>query len=622
MAPRAPRARGAPPPHLRSLERFPFGTLLVHLAIAFAGAYGLYLVIVHALILTPLLPSLIATEDLKVEWSRAWSLWPGRVQIRGLQIRARDGSAEYFVAAPRAVAGFDLVSLFRKTVDVRWVDAQDVTFRARARLAPGEASPERTRGFPRIPGFADPPTKAKGPGAPASPDALWRLRVRAADCGTREVWIGAFRWSGDAEIHGGFWFHPATAIEVDPTTVIVRSGGLALEQRPFASETRGELSGRVHRFELDASQPILSRLDARSTLASTLEDLSFLRRWLRGTAISSSGGEGRVSSDVRIERGVVMPGSEVAIDAKDAMFVHPEATATTDVHARIEADEDALRITADLVDARVQRKWAEVWPIAIRHASVVGRSPSRAIAELAERLVMTVRVPEASLHDVAVLRTILPDDSPVELGHGSGVLRGRGTMTVHRGVVQGRLELETTERVPFAIADVPMSGTISAGVELAAFEIGPMRGRVPSAWVELDDVVVRGDERAQPWWGRIRLVEGRASGAAGLRVEGTLLAHVKDARPILHVLHVKDVLPTWTRGLLVLDGLDAKAKLRWTKEGVSIRDFDAEAGLYDLRGRLSTRGHALDGEIGITYGLFGVKVVTKDGASTVSPLVE
>lgn len=614
----APRAR----PRLRhALRRFPFGTLLVHASFAFAGAYGLYLVLVHVLILTPILPSLISTEDLKVEWTRAWSLWPGRVQLRGFQLRARDGGAEYYLAIPRAQASFDLVSLFDKTIDVRSIDAADVAFRMRPRLAEHELAPERLQGYPPIPGFADPPRKDPSPEPTSPPDQLWRVRLREADFSAREVWIGAFRWSGDATVHGGFHLHPTEALDVAPTTAKVRAGDIALDRRPFASETSGTLTARVHR--VDPDDDVLAHLDATSTLGSRLEDLSFLQRWLRTTAFSASGGEGHVESDVRIERGALMPGSVVDVDARNAILHHPEATTTSDVRARVDVEQDEIRLAADLVEANVRRRWAEEWPITIPHATVIARAPSRELSEVAtERLVVSATVPEASLHDVAVLRTFLPERAPIELGHARGVLHARATTTVHRGAVQGLLELETTERVPFSVAGVPMSGKIAGGVELAAFELGPMRGRIPGAHLELSEVSVEGDDPRKSWWGRVRFVEGRAHGAAGLVAEGTVIAHVKNARPILHVLAVKDQLPSWTRGLLDLDGLDAKAKLRWTEDGVVVRDFDAEAGAYDLEGRLSTEGEHLDAELSIVFGGFGVKIDARGGKTSVSPTID
>lgn len=97
------------------------------LIVALLAVTGLYLVAANLLINTSL-SSLLnrRPERFKISWSRAWSVWPGLVQVRGLAIEGKSRNVEWTVAAERARGWVGLPQLLGRRFHLRSLHAEEV----------------------------------------------------------------------------------------------------------------------------------------------------------------------------------------------------------------------------------------------------------------------------------------------------------------------------------------------------------------------------------------------------------------------------------------------------------------------------------------------------------------
>lgn len=106
-------------------------SILARALLLAAGLLASYLIAANALIWTRLLQALIneGPEKVSVEYSSAYSLWPGRVRIRDLRIRDRATAAEWLVALDEGRASISLLDLLRGRFHPTRIRGRGLAFR-------------------------------------------------------------------------------------------------------------------------------------------------------------------------------------------------------------------------------------------------------------------------------------------------------------------------------------------------------------------------------------------------------------------------------------------------------------------------------------------------------------
>ncbi|MBC8645787.1 MAG: hypothetical protein H7X85_01380 [Thermoanaerobaculia bacterium] len=267
---------------------------LIAVAVA-AGLLLLYLIAANVLLSGRMLRAKLdkGPEGTFIGWTSARSLWPGRVEVRGLRIRDRDDKAEWMFELEHARLRYSLLGLLRKRLDVRHVRGRGLTFHARNRLEKSEATPERVRHLPPIFGLPDPPLKT-----PADPPSTRRagtgpertkkgLDVQVTDLvveGVREIWVDTARFEGDARLTGGFFLRPKVEAEVFRSSLELRSGKFSVRGTTAFDRVSGALGGVVKRWDPRrfSGSRMLRFLDGEASIAASSKEIAALDRLLGG----------------------------------------------------------------------------------------------------------------------------------------------------------------------------------------------------------------------------------------------------------------------------------------------------------------------------------------------------
>lgn len=110
-----------------------------------------------------------ASEGFALEFSSAYSLWPGHVHVRDVSLRIEDYNVQFEVALGSAEVDIALSELPFKKFHVTKLRAEGTRFRMRHKLITVGEDAERVAAYPPIKGFADPPYFVGVPG-PDTPD--------------------------------------------------------------------------------------------------------------------------------------------------------------------------------------------------------------------------------------------------------------------------------------------------------------------------------------------------------------------------------------------------------------------------------------------------------------------
>jgi hypothetical protein len=288
------------------------GAVAWRLLAVVGGLELFYLLCANLILSTPLLRNFAASsDDLSVDYGSAYSLIPGRIEVKGLRVRMHDHNVEFEVAVERGTLDVSLHELARKRFHALRVDADAVGYRMRHRLSRVGLQGPRVAAYPPIAGFADPPL-FRGPPSPPIPDAeydLWEVNVENITARVREIWILEYRYRGPGVARGRFLLRPARYYEVGPATLDLDGGSLRLGRETVSERTELHLGMVVSGSDprrLQGLEPLEKVVaDARGRFTGT--DLRFLDAYLGPHAGAIARGAGDVDFDVHFHQGALVP---------------------------------------------------------------------------------------------------------------------------------------------------------------------------------------------------------------------------------------------------------------------------------------------------------------------------
>lgn len=231
---------------------------LLKAAIAVLVALALYPVAANIFLSTPLFDMAVNQnkEDGWVQFEKAWSIWPGRVHVKKLWLRARDSNMEFHLQVDEAAFDMSFLALFKaQSIHMSDIDARGVSFRLRQRIYGPEGVPEIVDALPPIPGCERIPFNPTDPvdHRDKYDDAFYKLwtvdlsNVVARD--VREIWIDSVRYQGIDELRGGFYFKPLRRMLVGPIDIDARAGSVSMMQHVVATDIVGK--ARITIDEID-----------------------------------------------------------------------------------------------------------------------------------------------------------------------------------------------------------------------------------------------------------------------------------------------------------------------------------------------------------------------------------
>ncbi|HEY6078190.1 MAG TPA: hypothetical protein VIW29_05270, partial [Polyangiaceae bacterium] len=287
-----------------------------------------YLAVGNAIVRSQLIKRAVASaEGFSLDYGKAYTLWPGHVRVRELSFRVEDYNIQFEVVLGDATVDIDLLRLPFKEFRVTRLDASGVRYRFRHKLITVGSDAERVAAYPPIRGFADPPYY-RGVRPPPIADAeydLWSLRIENVTAHATELWIMEHRLRGEAVARGSFVIKPARWVQVRPAKLEVISGKLTLGEHVVAERVQGSISCDVPDMWVQKSEgsQVFKEISARIKLSLAEGKLDFLSAYLARLGAARYAGKAEWLWDLDLQRGVIQPGSRVALRAEPFEVHHP-----------------------------------------------------------------------------------------------------------------------------------------------------------------------------------------------------------------------------------------------------------------------------------------------------------
>ena len=357
-------------------------TLLVRVLVSLlAGIAALYLVGMNLFLRTHLFRDAIGFDPnmLLVDYTSAYSVWPGSIHAQGLSIRGRDGNVEWILRIDRCSFQVSFTDLIRKKFHANHVRGDGLSFRLRLRV--DEVTAETLSALPPIAGFDYPPLRDVGPEDPPLTDATYKLWSIELDdvvaTHVREIWIHTVRSSGELEIRGRWVFRPMRWLDVGPATIDARSLEVSFGAvEPWASGVVGRLQVTIHPFGIDKTPAadIVDEVSVHGDLSGTAWGASVMNRALPVRGLYVTHATVPFQLHAHVDHGVLRAGTHLLTEAFDARISAAGVAFGASLRADVQVDPDGAGY-ADLrvVDAQASTESRRLARVARIAATFVSR---------------------------------------------------------------------------------------------------------------------------------------------------------------------------------------------------------------------------------------------------------
>lgn len=209
---------------------------------------------------------------------------------------------------------------------------------------------------------------------------------------------------------------------------------------------------------------------------------------------------------------------------------------------------------------------------------------------------------EGPFAGLELLNHFLRNSPEPRLSGGAGTLATE--ITVENG--KGRGTLTTASRgVTARYHDATITADVAARIRIPAWDVQHDRLDISGTRISLDHVVAgEPGPDSRDWWGRFDLAHADVQGGRPGAFRADVTTHCRDARPLFTLFDVG--LPGWARGVLKLEGLDARAKIGLGSSYTDVEGLDATGGAFRIRGEYRERKAARSGAFLLETGDHGL----------------
>ncbi len=464
------------------------------------------------------------TREITLKYRYAWTLWPGRVNLRDFHLTFQDANVEFALDLAHANVRIELTELPGRTFHATRLRGDGAAFRMRHRIQPDAVHAPWVRALAPIPEFSNPPLFEATVPTPPIPEGnyrLWTVHLEDVDVGISELWVQFIRYRGHARATGAFQLRPARSLWVGPAALDFNDGRVTLGEDQILGSLRGRMTCIAHPFDVrvPTGLAVLRHLSSRIELHGRQLQVDALPRWFSEhpeVALSSAPGALEVNLEVWHGRG--QPGGRVAVQSDWVEAVIPRGTfrargfKTTSQIVDDGGADTELRIDA----GEFELKGATTRPIEVHDAALAARieradsadPPTRAERRLS---VEKVRIPDARwLNDALHLRGVrflsgAIDGKAAFREHGSR-FSGAATVGLHalraqvgpaRAHVDGGVELHLKDA---STSHATGRAQLEAKLSRARVDLGEASvGAPPSAEANLDGLRIDAKlERRKP----------------------------------------------------------------------------------------------------------------------------
>ena len=544
---------------------------------------------------TPLGPTLVnrRPEKFQMTWDQG-SMWRfGLVKVEGLQLKGTTLRGSWQVDIERAELRIDPRALFDRVLLVPEAEAFDCRFAWTSKETPSRETTSKDRADgqpepspPQAATPSDDPTDTPPAASPPVKKNRWRFVFENIDVhDLQELWLDENRLqAGDKPGSGrlALSIQPRGPVALPHFEIELAGGNIELQGKDQGSVETFHIQGKMEPFVARENRGVrwLRFLTARIRVGAEawgldtgLDATSLLLRDLPVAV----GGSGRLDTDIRVEKGKLLPNSRLELEGDDVRLDYLDYHGSGAGRVSMTVDE-AAHLELRLDDFVVGEKGKKAGYIEGKGLLLQASSPSLDLVEPDPQAQAKVTLPPSKIPDFSVYNAYLPAQSPVRLVAGHGRAEAELSFEIRAGKapsLNGKIRI-TGDVQDATYSDGHLKGKVDLRTAFSgtlAKDLSRQRVQLSQTSLSLDDVQVIGPKPAQAWWARVEIPTGRAVFGRPLSVSADITATVADSRPLIAIALKHRSMPNWVEDLLTMHPLTVTSKLQVDNDHVYLRDL-------------------------------------------------
>ena len=564
--------------------------------------WAVYLVAGNLFVATPIGQRLIAPhpERFAISWGPAWTVIPGLVHVRNLEIRQHTKDVVWSLKIDRAVTGVNLLALPFKTFHAVFpkTSGVDVVVDRAATTMP--------------------PSGKTGPG--------WRIRLTGATIDhirSMEFW-GIGIKGDDLSVKGALDTTARGPFGIPDARVTVTDARVTADDVPLANgldlDIRAGISthGKEDRLENGFFRYISGRIEA----SGDIEDLRFIDTFVRGLPwLAVRGGSGRLEADLELTDGDLEPDSRMTIQTSAFTFGYldyeVEGVGTIVLAGRDDSGTDA-ELDFELDNFHLAFKDSEM-------AHIEGTGLTLRIVGILDDMVqhrgtsrVTLDIPPSRIPDLGIYNRYLADHSSFRILSGEGTLESHLTADGTTGTGGGTIEIRADDALCSIAARTLRADLVNLfhiridDLEHRRFSVDGSKIEITQAGVATPDEQGTLEESEPQWWCTLDIDRGSLTLTPPLVMDLDTRFVAFDAAPILALMTSTRKSADRLDRLLAIHDLSGGARITIDRGTTFIDNAHVEGGRLEILGKLCLGKDTRSGAIFISYGILNLSVELLD----------
>ena len=514
-----------------------------------------------------------------VTWSHGRVSWiPGVFSMRDLHMRRQSNSVQWEWRLDQGRARVSVLPLVLKRFKVTGLDGSGLSFRLRFVPGRGKGAEMGSPNAPPIEGLAPPPLAPGDSAQFPAKGGHWRWSFTLARCAVedvREIWIGPYRFTGDARVSTTMSATPKQVVSIPRFTIAVGSGQIALGEKTFADGLKGELAASLDRFRMDSEPALdaLERLSAEGELAGTLHDVQLPTvRFPNVPWLGFGGGTGRGELAIALRDGAFKDGTRLRLEADAFQVRYPGYV--VEGGAAIAGDVAGGKgdVKATFQEFTIKKDGAPTAHIEGEGFSAELWTKDLTLRHPLETYHVELDLPKSEIVDFNAYQDAIPEFLKVDVDGGRGDISGK--LVVTESSSNGHIDVDGHDVVlryqgHDLRTDLVLATKIrEADMRQARFDFGGTELHLKNG-----AVISGGDPRNEGWWADIALpvltVHRGEKVVARLQAD----AKFKDTRPLVAIMAADRPLVKLFHPALMAKDVAVTAKLAAGHELVDLDDL-------------------------------------------------
>jgi hypothetical protein len=476
-----------------------------------------YVVLLNAALQLPLTQTLvnkIKPDKFHVSWENAWTWYPFRVHARGVFVNGQSRSQQWQFETPSVSGSISILPLIIKKVWVDDVTATNVDYRQRPRLKADKDYTNIMEYFPDIEGWEMTPAVT----TPRKKKS-WQIDIENISIsGDHSYWIFNLKGGAAGKVSADLSYDTAQRVfsldardvDLDLDTLYVnenheifRQGRVAgtLGFEPFAPSEHKDFS--MLGFVL---ADLVMDLDVNSLAFIDLFTLDELK----------VDGRGHVGGRLHFEKGHVLEGTDLSIEADDLLVKVPGHSMEGEGTISMKTGPE----TSDSMALDIVYRNLEVFQDHERRALLTGQHLALLIGgdgkvlpdpdQLNESRTIGLEIEDLVIPDLSSFQHYVPEKWPFQLHAGEGSLRGSASLSPKALELDLRIASESAD---LGFQHYRFDTNLDAAIKLVNPSIMSEDTQIGGTYIKLSDALLQSADQSEktPWHASLNIDDGKFS---------------------------------------------------------------------------------------------------------------